>query len=65
VLLPVPEDIINFEIQAFAGPSQESLDGQIKEGSIPWFQISGKNPEENQFSEFMRSFQEISYHRSK
>ena len=45
VLLPVPEDIINFEIQAFAGPSQESLDGQIKEGSVPWFQISGRTPE--------------------
>jgi hypothetical protein len=45
VLLPVPEDIINFEIQAFAGHSQESLDGQIKKGSVPWFQISGKTSE--------------------
>lgn len=41
VCLPVPEDIINFEVQAFAGPSQESVDGKIKEGSIPWFQLNG------------------------
>ncbi len=41
VSLPVPEDIINFEVQAFAGPSQESVEGKIKEGSIPWFQLNG------------------------
>ncbi|MDQ5951070.1 MAG: hypothetical protein QG639_347 [Patescibacteria group bacterium] len=43
VLLPVPDDIINFEIQAFAGPNKKSIDGHIKKGSIPWFQISGQN----------------------
>ena len=45
VLLQVPKDIVNFEIMAFAGHNQESLDGQIKKGSVPWFQVSGKTPE--------------------
>lgn len=45
VLLPVPEDIINFEIQAFVGQSQKSIDGKIKKDSIPWFQISGNTTE--------------------
>jgi len=45
VLLPVPEDIINFEIQAFAGPTQKSIDGQVKKGSAVWFQVKGKTVE--------------------
>lgn len=44
-ILPVPEDIINFEIQAFAGPSQTSVEGHIKKGSIPWFQLNGNTTE--------------------
>lgn len=45
VLLPIPEDIINFEIQAYAGPTQESIDGHIKKGSTSWFQVKGKTVE--------------------
>ncbi|PIS21987.1 hypothetical protein COT50_04345 [candidate division WWE3 bacterium CG08_land_8_20_14_0_20_41_10] len=45
VLLPIPKDIINFEIQAFAGPSQKSIDGQVKSGSVPWFQLNGNTTE--------------------
>ncbi len=44
-ILTIPEDIINFEIQAFAGPSQESIDGHIKKDTTPWFQLSGKTTE--------------------
>ncbi|HWY79109.1 MAG TPA: hypothetical protein VNW29_02005 [Candidatus Sulfotelmatobacter sp.] len=44
-ILLVPEDIINFEIQAFAGSSQKSIDGQIKKGAVPWFQIDGRTAE--------------------
>ncbi len=45
VLLNVPEDIINFEIQAYAGSTQASLDGQVKEGAVPWFQVQGRSSE--------------------
>ncbi|MFH2062288.1 MAG: hypothetical protein ABIJ43_04865 [Candidatus Beckwithbacteria bacterium] len=41
-LLPVPEDIINFEIQAYAGPTQASIDGHIKKGEPAWFETKGK-----------------------
>ena len=41
VLLPVPEDIINFEIQAYAGPTRESIDGHIKPGVPAWFETKG------------------------
>lgn len=44
-ILNVPEDIINFELQAYAGSTQESLDGQVKKGATPWFQLQGKAAE--------------------
>jgi len=44
-LLPVPKDIINFEIHAYAGPNQKSIEGHIKKDSIPWFQVEGKTIE--------------------
>lgn len=40
-ILEVPQDIINFKIQAFAASTQEGVDNQIKPGSTPWFQVSG------------------------
>jgi hypothetical protein len=45
VLLPVPEDIINFEIQAFAGPTRESIDGHIQPGAPAWFDTKGTTKE--------------------
>lgn len=44
-VLEVPEDIINFKIQAYAASTQEGLDGQVKEGASPWFQVSGTSTE--------------------
>lgn len=44
-ILPIPEDIINFEIQAFAGPTQKSIGGHIKKDSTPWFQLNGETTE--------------------
>lgn len=46
-LLKVPEDIINFEIQAYAGSTQKSLEGQVKEGAVPWFELRGNTEEGN------------------
>lgn len=42
-ILRIPEDIVNFEIRAYAGPTQTSIDGQVKKGAVPWFQISGQS----------------------
>ncbi len=44
-ILTVPEDIINFELQAYAGSTQESLDNQVKKGASPWFQVEGQTAE--------------------
>lgn len=41
VLLPIPDDIINFEIQAYAGPTRESIDGHVKAGVPAWFDTKG------------------------
>jgi len=45
VVLRVPEDIINFEVQAYAGPTQKSIDGQVKKDAVPWFQLTGRSTE--------------------
>lgn len=44
-LLKVPEDIINFEIRAYAGSTQKSLEGQVKKGAVPWFEVQGQSKE--------------------
>lgn len=44
-LLRVPEDIINFEIQAYAGKTRESVEGQVKKDSTPWFEVKGSSKE--------------------
>ncbi len=46
VILPIPYDIINFEIRGYTASTSEGLDGKIKEGVPPWFQFEGKTPEE-------------------
>lgn len=45
VILPVPDDIINFEIRGYTASTPEGLDGKIKEGVPPWFQFEGKSTE--------------------
>lgn len=46
-LLRVPDDIVNFEILAYAGSTQKSLEGLVKKGSIPWFELKGKSTDGN------------------
>lgn len=43
VILPIPEDIINFEIRGYAASTPEGLDGKVKKGVPPWFQFEGKS----------------------
>lgn len=43
VLLPIPEDVINFEIRGYSASTSEGLDGKIKPGVPPWFQFEGKS----------------------
>lgn len=45
VLLPIPEDVINFEIRGYSTSTPEGLDGKIKPGVPPWFQFEGKSTE--------------------
>lgn len=45
VLLPIPDDIINFEIRGYTSSTSEGLDGKVKEGVPPWFQFEGRSPE--------------------
>lgn len=45
VILPIPNDIINFEIKGYTASTPEGLDGKIKEGIPPWFQFEGTSPE--------------------
>lgn len=42
-LLRVPEDIINFEILAYASSSEKGLKGLVKKGASPWFVVKGKS----------------------
>lgn len=45
VILPIPEDIIHFELRAYTSSTPEGLDGKIKEGEPPWFQFEGMSPQ--------------------
>lgn len=45
VILPIPDDIINFEIRGYTASTPEGIDGKIKEGVPPWFQFEGRSPE--------------------
>ena len=45
VILPIPEDIINFEIQGYTASTPQGLDGKIKPGQPPWFQFEGQSTE--------------------
>lgn len=39
--LPIPNDILNFELRAFAGPTVESVDKKIKKGVPAWAVLNG------------------------
>lgn len=45
VILPIPDNIINFEIKGYTASTPEGLDGKIKEGVSPWFQFEGRSAE--------------------
>lgn len=45
VVLPIPDDIINFEIRGYTASTPEGLDGKVKEGVPPWFQFEGRSPD--------------------
>jgi len=45
VVLPIPEEIINFEIRGYTASTSKGLDGKIKPGVPPWFQFEGKSVE--------------------
>lgn len=44
-VLPIPEDIIHFEIRGYTASTPEGLDGKVKKGVPPWFQFEGKSVE--------------------
>lgn len=37
VFLPVDDDILHFNLIAYAGPTEESVSGKIEKGVLPWF----------------------------
>ncbi|HEY5601331.1 MAG TPA: hypothetical protein VIK81_04590 [Patescibacteria group bacterium] len=45
ILLPIPDDVINFEIRGYTSSTSEGLDGKVKAGIPPWFQFEGRSPE--------------------